>query len=76
MKNNCKCKCFPLRALKNTEVKDPLQINQSELVTFLGVLLKLGIRSDMQKRGVAGLEEYIEVLAKEYNPVTPKVCEV
>jgi hypothetical protein len=76
MKNNCKRKDFPLRASKNTEVNDPLQINQSELATILAVLFKLGIRSDMKKRGIEGLEEYIEVLAKEYHLPTPKICEV
>jgi hypothetical protein len=30
----------------------------------------------MKKRGIKGLEEYIEVLAKEYDLPTPKICEV
>jgi hypothetical protein len=46
---------------------DPLQVTYAELSTFLGVLVKIGIRMDMKKRGIEDLEDYTNTLLKEFS---------
>ena len=46
---------------------DPLQVTYAELSTFLGVLVKIGIRMDMRKRGIEDLEDYTNTLLKEFS---------
>lgn len=56
-----------LQNLKQEDhLDDPLEITRAEAITFLGVLIKIGIKTDMKDRGIEKWEDYVETLLKEY----------